>query len=153
MQERDRFCPACGKTFRPPGAGPPAPASRGKDLGQHLHILGILWIVYSVVHLIPGGFLATMPMGGFWTRDIGLHRAFFPGVFLGMFGLVLLVVCALGIVVGVGLLHRRPWARMMAIIFACLALLNFPFGTILGVYTLWALASSDAERQFRQLAG
>ena len=151
MHERDRFCPSCGKAFTPPAGPAPPPATPGRDLAHHLRILGVLWIVYSVIHLIPSGFLAAMPMRAFWSHPVGFHWALFPS-FLGMFGLLFSLLSVLGIIAGVGLLHHRPWARTMAMIFACFALFAFPIGTALGIYTLWALAPSDSERQYRQLA-
>ena len=33
-----------------------------------------------------------------------------------------------------------------------LALLNIPFGTVLGVYTIWVLLSPDSDRQYEAMA-
>jgi len=53
-----------------------------------------------------------------------------------------------GFAVGWGLLQREPWARTVAVVLAFVSLFfNVPFGTALGIYTLWVLlpAKSDAE--------
>lgn len=47
-----------------------------------------------------------------------------------------------------GLLHFRPWARILAIILAVLHIFSFPFGTALAIYTLWVLLSSETQPLF-----
>jgi hypothetical protein len=42
--------------------------------------------------------------------------------------------------VGIGLLQRAPWARVLAIIAAVLTLIKPITGTILAIYTLWVMA-------------
>jgi hypothetical protein len=54
-----------------------------------------------------------------------------------------------GIIAGWGLLNRRPWARIVIIILSILALIRFPLGTIVGVYGLWVLLSSEGAAQFQ----
>ena len=66
-----------------------------------------------------------------------------------MIGLGLAATAVLGIIAGWGLLERRPWSRMLAVVLACLALLNLPLGTALGIYTLWVLLPAKAEYEFR----
>ena len=52
----------------------------------------------------------------------------------------LLVVLALpGIIGGWALYTGRSWGRPVVLVLGILDLLNIPFGTALGVYTLWAL--------------
>jgi len=38
-----------------------------------------------------------------------------------------------------GLFEREPWARFLGLALGFLALLRFPLGTALGIYTLWVL--------------
>ena len=40
----------------------------------------------------------------------------------------------------------------LAIVIGCLSLLSFPFGTALGIYTLWVLASAGADVEYGRLA-
>jgi hypothetical protein len=53
-----------------------------------------------------------------------------------------------GLLAGYGLLTRKPWARILAIVVGILSLLNFPIGTAIGLYTQWAL--SDEQRTSAQ---
>jgi hypothetical protein len=150
LRDRQQFCRSCGK----PVVWAVGPTRRSR-VASHLPVLGILWIVYSGLHLLGGTFVAAvLPRAMPWAHSarFGWGPAHFllPGAFFGMFGGFLLIVSVLGIIAGWGLLERRPWARTMAIVFGCLALLNIPLGTALGVYTLWVLASSDSGRQYRE---
>ena len=59
----------------------------------------------------------------------------FGAVFAGFFALVSLTE----LIAGAMLLSGKPGARPWVIGFGVLQLLNIPFGTALGIYTLWAL--------------
>jgi hypothetical protein len=52
------------------------------------------------------------------------------------------------IIVGIGLIRRRPWARIAGIVISILSLMMMPFGTIVGVYGLWVLFSKQTEQLF-----
>jgi hypothetical protein len=53
---------------------------------------------------------------------------------------------------GIGLLKRRGWARILVMIIAVLSLMEIPFGTALGIYTLWVLLNEKTTRLFSQAA-
>jgi hypothetical protein len=152
MQERQQFCGSCGKLVAPAMR----PARRGR-VAAHLISVAILWIVYSAMHLMGGVFLGrALPLARPWGRTAAFgwpHAPFFlHGPFFPMLGGMVLLVSVLGIIAGLGLLARRPWARTMSIVGACFMLLAFPFGTALGIYTLWVLAPSECARQYREAA-
>jgi uncharacterized membrane protein (DUF2068 family) len=67
-------------------------------------------------------------------------------------GGLLLAGAVVGIVAGWGLLERKPWARMLAIVLGCFSLLDMPFGTALGIYTLWVLLPAGSEEEYRRMA-
>ena len=149
LRDRQQFCGSCGR----PVAPAVAPA-RGGRVANNLPALGILWIVYSAMHLAVGGFVATILPAAPWAHHSasgwGHGHFLMPGGFFHLLGGFVLIVSVLGIMAGWGLLARRPWARSMALVFGCFALLSFPRGTALGIYTLWVLASSDSGRQYRE---
>jgi hypothetical protein len=51
-----------------------------------------------------------------------------------------------------GLLTRQPWARVPAIVLGVISLIEFPVGTAIGIYTLWALLPAASEREYREAA-
>ncbi len=52
------------------------------------------------------------------------------------------------IVGGIWLLRFRPWARILVMILSAIDLVNFPFGTALGVYSLWVLVHPETKALF-----
>jgi hypothetical protein len=56
------------------------------------------------------------------------------------------------LLVGWGLIQRERWARTAAIVVGVLALLHPPFGTLLGIYTLWVLLSRGADLEYQAVA-
>jgi hypothetical protein len=58
------------------------------------------------------------------------------------------LLSAPGIIAGVGLLGFHSWARILALVLAVLNLPGFPIGTLLGIYTLYALLDDDAAHLF-----
>ena len=150
VQPDYNLCPKCGQPLTRVAVMAPPPDTR---LERHLHILGILWIVIGVLFLIPSIFM--MSAGG-------LAHMFIPGeamvahilgpFMLFLFGGTLLILAVGGILVGRGLMQHSPWARIAALILGVLALFHPPFGTVLGIYTLWVLLSGDAGQQYDRMA-
>src|SRR5438128_9502627 len=60
----------------------------------------------------------------------------------------LLVLSLPGLITGIGLLQRRPWARIAGIVISIIGMMFIPFGTLIGVYGLWVLFSKEDERLF-----
>ena len=113
----------------------------------HVKVLAWLHIIYGlftacIAILVFGGMLVgSMFSGSLMGMIGGSILGGFLGIFLGARGL-------LSLVAGWGLLTLRPWARILTIVLGILSLFSFPFGTILGVYTLWVLFSADGAALF-----
>jgi hypothetical protein len=119
-------------------------------IAGHIRLLGILWLAISAVRLIPGVVLLA-----FFSGDLGFmppHAPHFVRGLLEIIGVLILVEGALGLVAGWGLLERRPWARMLTLILGCINLIKLPFGTALGIYTLWVLLPAQSEEEYAQIA-
>lgn len=120
---------------------------------QHVSILGTLYMVFSGLGILAA-FAALMLFGGI----AGLVRmsddpdAAVAVPILGIIGIFVffltLVISIPGLIVGFGLVKFRPWARVLGIVLSALNLLNFPFGTALGAYGLWALLNAETESLF-----
>ena len=111
---------------------------------KHIELLAILHLVYSGLALAVAAFCFMLMSGiGFLTHDALVMSI------LGTIGVivsVLITVLAIpGIIAGIGLLKMKAWARILAIIVGCLNLLHVPFGTALGVYTLWVLLNDETR--------
>jgi hypothetical protein len=156
------FCSACGAQIQPnlsicPNCQRPissviAPTLPGR-LDRHLRTLGILWVVAGALFVIPGLVLMTISsivrVAIPATETVG--RVVAPLV-LSIIGGSLFVVAAGGILVGWGLLKHQFWARIAAIVLGIVSLLHPPFGTALGIYTLWVLLSDQGGAEYDRLA-
>jgi hypothetical protein len=121
---------------------------------QHYRTLGILQIVYSGLHVI-GGFAVIMVAKFVFGGIIGMRapRApLFMQPLLMFVGICILAFSAIGLIGGIGLLNREPWARTVALVAGFLELVNFPIGTALGIYTIWVLLSSGSEEEYRRMS-
>ena len=176
IQPGQNFCNRCGQATAPasprrpsrppvppsqtanatsPGAAPVALAQdsgcpQPSRVAKNLQILGIIWIVVSFLHLIPAAGMLFFGTVGF--SFLARPKLEFLMPFVGALGVLIAIGAVVGLLVGWGLIDRRPWARMLAIVFGCLKLLNIPFGTALGIYTLWVLAPQGSEAEYRRLA-
>jgi hypothetical protein len=117
---------------------------------QHLRLLGILWIAYAVLHAVGGCVLLIVSNTIFGRYGGGEHPAFIHPLLSGI-ALFLLLKAGVSLITGFGLLERQSWGRPLALVMAFIALLNVPFGTALGVYTLWVLMSPQADVEYSRL--
>src|SRR6266852_3303715 len=74
-----------------------------------------------------------------------LHTLGILWIVVGAFWLIPSIVLMTLACVGWGLLQRQPWARTIAIVLGILALFHPPFGTALGIYTLWVLLAAESR--------
>ena len=115
---------------------------------DHVRILAWCFIVYSAIIVLVGlGVGSIVLFGGAISGD--RDAMLITGAVGAGIASLLLVVSLPGIFAGIGLLKMRPWARIVAIIVGVLHILSFPFGTALGVYTLWVLLNAETEALFR----
>lgn len=146
LQPDFNLCPKCGA---PVGTSAAIPTRTGR-LQSHLRTLGILWIVVGVLWIIP-----SLVLMGFshaphlMMGDEMFSHAFMPPMMFSL-GIVFLVIAAGGISVGWGLMNHERWARMAAIVVGILALFHPPFGTALGIYTLWVLLPAESAAEYER---
>lgn len=145
MQIGSRVCGKCGREL----VGY-AEVKRDR-LARHVQLLGIFWITYSVLQAL--GALAVILVAHALVPHLENLRTleFIPHL-LVVVGGFLVVKSVVGVVAGLGLTHRAPWARILSIVLGFLALLNVPFGTALGIYTIWALLPPGADVEYRALS-
>ncbi len=160
-----QFCNYCGKAVATGTAAmlPPAAsiASDGR-VQRNINLLAGLWLVNGVLRFVEVGWmmlfgklllpymigvlgagsgrsLGSWPLGGLMSR--GLYMA---GIMLAFFGVAHLVLAW-------GLYERQQWARILGLVIGFLALLRIPFGTALGIYTIWVLLPEESGREYDQL--
>jgi hypothetical protein len=121
----------------------------------HLKITAILFVLTGAVlvtlALFSSVLLGTIAFLVGTSRESGAPLG---AALLGMTGvtltIVLLAFAAPCILCGWGLLRHKPWARTLGIILAAISLIQWPAGTLFGVYALWVLFNRETELLFRQ---
>lgn len=129
-----------------PAAAPsPKPAPNMED---HIKILGILYIVFSALGLILAAiaFVAITGGGLISGNETAIMVTSIVGVSIA--GLIALFTIP-GIIGGMGLMKKQPWARILVLVLGVINLINIPFGTALGIYTIWALTNKETEKLFK----
>jgi hypothetical protein len=123
-------------------------------MDTHVKVLAWLYIIFGVLGTLLGlGFMALLSVIGMAGAAsdpdawMALPILGLTGAALGTF---LLMLSLPGIIAGVGLLKYRQWARILTIVLSALNLMNFPIGTILGIYGLWVMLSDEGSRLFAQ---
>jgi hypothetical protein len=118
-----------------------------RQLQLHVPVVGWLLIVGHAIFLLVGVFVFVLLSGiGVATGD---REAMTILTTVGTaVGLLLIVLGIPGLVAGAGLLARKSWARILAIVVGILALVNFPIGTAMGVYILFVLMQDAATEYF-----
>ncbi len=126
-----------------------------QDAETHVKIVGWLHLLLSILGLL----LATFLLLVFLVIGLLLAAADEPEA-LGVLAIIaiaigffLFLLSAPGLVGGIGLLKRQNWARILVLILSVLQLFNVPFGTALGVYSLWALTRPETMALFGQRTG
>ena len=153
VQSGQRFCNSCGKQIvGPVSIAQPRP---GRVQG-HVRLLGLFWIAFSAFNTV-GGIVLYIIANTVFSRmhEFGAPEgpAYFLRPLLSVIAILLVAKAALGFIAGWGLLQYERWARILALILGFISLFtNIPFGTALGIYTMWVLLSSDSEREYEGLA-
>jgi hypothetical protein len=153
VQSGQAFCSKCGKQIiGPVSFAQPRP---GRVQG-HVRLVGLFWLAFSAFNTVGAVILYVLANTLFaHARELGVPEA--PTAFLrpllSVVAILLLAKAALGFLAGWGLLQREKWARILALVLAFVSLFtNIPFGTALGVYTMWVLLPSESEREYEALA-
>jgi hypothetical protein len=141
------FCNRCGKEVKGPVS---FAAPRPGRVAAHIRLLGILWLALSALEAV-GGVVAIILANSIFS-DLGPHGIplFMHPLMTGI-GAFSLAKAVGGFVTGWGLLNRQPWARPLAIALGVISLFfHIPFGTALGIYTLWVLLPAHSEEEYEK---
>jgi predicted nucleic acid-binding Zn ribbon protein len=152
------ICQKCGRQIAPIASYAPVSYPRNR-VHRHMHVMAILWIVYSLwilLHwVIAVGFLAGAYTN--WAHTSHGFDGFYAFPFFQATWLVPLIAAVLVgrailcLVTGISLLRHASWARILAIVTAFLALIHPIIGTVLGIYTLWVLLPSASGQEYEQI--
>jgi len=126
-----------------------------QDSETHVKIVAWLHIVLSALVLLVTALVLIVFLGiGLLlaTTDEAAAMGIFA-VIATIVGGFLFLVSVPGLIGGIGLLQRQNWARILVLILSVLQLFHVPFGTAVGVYSLWVLTRDETAALFGESRG
>lgn len=117
---------------------------------KHINVVASLHIGLSILTVILGVVLYIVL---FFVGDIAddEEAQFVLGIVANVLIIFFILLCIPGIIAGIGLFKRKEWARILTMIISVLDLFNFPLGTAVGVYSIWALVQPEVVEEFKKV--
>jgi hypothetical protein len=118
------------------------------SMKKHVTLVAALQIGFSTLGILGAMIVFfALTFAGSFVTDVEVASAVLK--FLSGF-LPMLIICfsTLGLIGGIGLLGYRKWARILVLLVAALGCLNFPLGTLKGVYSIWVLMQDETIQLF-----
>jgi ABC-type branched-subunit amino acid transport system permease subunit len=117
----------------------------------HLHLLGILQMVWGAMGLLLGASTLMLALGAIaigWSTPGDELAAGVTAVAFAVFAVALLAGGGANAWVGAAIGRREPSGRLGALWLAVLNLFVLPFGTALAIYAFWVLLHNESRTQF-----
>ena len=114
---------------------------------KHINIVAALQIGLSIFNLLIAFLIFTVLklVGGFVDDANG---ATILSLIADVLAIVFIVISIPGILAGMGLYKRREWARVLTLILSVVEIFSFPFGTAIGIYSIWVLIQPETITEF-----
>lgn len=126
------------------------------DIESHKRTLGIIHIVYGSLIAITFLFIGSLVSILFpfiseeIANDVGRDAdeiLFMVSSIIRTIFILLLIFSALpSIVGGIGLLQKKSWGVVIALIAGCVSIFSFPFGTAVGVYSIYVFVENNKQK-------
>lgn len=115
---------------------------------KHVTLVAAINIGFGILGVIFALFIFFgVMLGNAFIEDYQVRKILpLIGTVVALFFLVTSIPEIIG---GFGLLKRRPWARILILIVACLDLIWIPIGTLIGIYELWVLLQDETTQLFK----
>jgi len=110
---------------------------------KHITLLGAMYIGFHIIWIFTGIIIYTALTGsGILSGD---EEAMMILSFIGtVLSFYLFLIALPGVIGGIALIKMKSWSRVFVLVLGFINLLNIPFGTALGIYTIWVLMSDEA---------
>lgn len=120
---------------------------------SHKRILGILFTISGVLRIF--GALIVLALSSFILPLILENTSsdelwiveLIQNLFQVIIWIFILFFSLPRLIAGIGLLNKKPWALMMALIWGILGVFSFPLGTALCGYTIWVYVEDNKEKR------
>jgi hypothetical protein len=116
---------------------------------NHVKIIAILWLISGAFWFFGALFILVLMFGISFFPDVQAEGA---GGMMRWFSTVMFIPIGVAIIPqisgGIGLLKKKPWGRALILFSSVLALVFFPFGTALGIYSIYILTHQETTQLF-----
>lgn len=124
-------------------------------VAHHIDFLGVLYLIWGGLAALLGVSMFALAFGAATivptappADEAGRMVAALTAATFSLIGLVTFAWGGSNALAGRALRRHRPGSRAAALTLGVINLLILPFGTALGVYTLWVLLHEDARDAF-----
>ncbi len=116
---------------------------------KHVNLISVLWIVYGGLGLLWALIVFATLIGVSFIPDIS-DQAVYILRSIGIFASAVIGIFSFPeVIAGIGLLKKKEWARILAMIISFLNLIAIPLGTALSIYTLVILFKDETVELFK----
>ncbi|WP_321287198.1 hypothetical protein [uncultured Sunxiuqinia sp.] len=116
---------------------------------KHINIVATIQIGFSIFGLVIAALIYfVLNIAGNLSGD--QEANFILNIIANSLTVFFIVLSLPGILGGIGLLKRKEWARILVLIVSVLQLFNFPLGTAVGAYSIWALVQPEVVAEFNK---
>jgi len=114
---------------------------------KHINIVAAFQIGLSIFNLLIAFLIFTVLklVGGFVDDANG---AMILSLIADILAIVFIIISVPGILAGMGLYKRKEWARILSLVLSVIEIFSFPFGTAIGIYSIWALIQPETIIEF-----
>lgn len=114
---------------------------------KHINIVAALQIGLSIFNLVIAFLIFTVLklVGGFVDEP---NANTILSLIADILAIIFIVVSIPGILAGMGLYKRKEWARVLTLVLSIIEIFSFPFGTAIGIYSIWALIQPETINEF-----
>jgi len=111
-------------------------------MSKHYKLLGIFYLVLGCLTLLSGIFVGSiLKTVGVMVDDAQAEKVL--GIISAVFPIAMFTISLPNIIAGIGLLYKKYWALIMALVLSILTIFNFPLGTALSIYTIWVFVKKE----------
>ena len=117
---------------------------------SHKKIIGLIYIIFSAFWLLLLVFydqlmdwVLTMAMRD--NPNFDMEAIWIFDIISSIFWGIAIIFLIPRLIIGIGLLSRNKWADIPALVYGVISLLNFPIGTVLGVYAILVFTAKKSE--------
>lgn len=143
---------AAGNSIKNHAMSPEQKKAEKIRMGEHIRTLGILYIALNALGIIAAAivFIIFFSIGAIAHDGDAIIASRILGIAISA---SLLIFSLPGVFAGFGLIKKESWARILALVLGFINLINIPFGTMLGIYTIWVLTKPETLEHFNLQSG